>query len=147
MAVIRKSALVRYSPEAMFDIVDDVESYAQFLPWCGNSQVLSRDDDQVTAMVEIHHSGIRKAFTTRNLRQKNKMIEMELIDGPFKHLHGFWRFNSLADDACKVSLDLEYEFSNKLLGMAIGPVFSQIANSLVDAFCLRAETLYGKNNQ
>ena len=144
MSVINKSALVTYSPDRMFQIVDDVDAYCSFLPWCGDSKVLSRDDDEVHAMVEINHSGIRKKFTTRNLLQKDKMIEMTLIDGPFKHLHGYWHFAALGEDSCKISLDLEYEFSNRLLSMAVGPVFSKIANTLVDSFCQRANELYGK---
>ena len=144
MAVISKSALVNYPAIEMFNIVDDVDAYPQFLPWCGSAKVLSRDKDEVKAMVEINHSGIRKSFTTCNHLQQGKMIEMELVNGPFKHLHGYWRFDSLAEDACKVSLDLEYEFSSKLLGMAIGPIFSQIANTLVDSFCRRADALHGK---
>ena len=145
MAGISKSALVSFSPADMFQIVDDVDAYPQFLPWCGGARVNSRNDDQVEAMVEINHKGIRKEFTTRNFLQKDKMIEMELVDGPFKHLHGFWRFDPLGDDACKVSLDLEYEFSNKLLSMAVWAVVGQIANSLVDGFCPRANFLHGKN--
>lgn len=127
----------------MFDLVDRVPDYPEFLPWCGGAEEFSRDEDEVKASVTISHSGINKAFTTRNRLQKNKMIEVELINGPFKHLHGFWRFESLSDNACKVSLDLEYEFSNKLLGMAVGPVFNQIANSMVDSFCQRADRVYG----
>ena len=95
------------------------------------------------ATIEISHSGIRKSFTTLNRLQPGKIIEVQLIDGPFKHLHGFWRFEALGDKGCKVTLDLEYEFSNKLLGLAIGPVFSQIANTFVDVFCKRAESIYG----
>jgi ribosome-associated toxin RatA of RatAB toxin-antitoxin module len=144
MTVINKSALVNYPAIEMFNIVDDIDAYPQFLPWCGSAKVLSRDKDEVKAMVEINHSGIRKSFTTCNHLQHGKIIEMKLINGPFKRLHGYWRFDPLAEDACKVSLDLEYEFSNKLLGMAIGPVFSQIANTLVDAFCQRADALHGK---
>lgn len=144
MTTISKSALVNYSPVEMFDIVDDVDAYPQFLPWCGSASVISRDKDEVKAMIEINHSGIRKTFTTLNHLQHGKMIEMELVNGPFKLLHGFWRFHQLGENACKVTLDLEYEFSNKLLGMAIGPVFSQIANTLVDAFCRRADALHGK---
>ncbi|MDH5327780.1 MAG: type II toxin-antitoxin system RatA family toxin [Gammaproteobacteria bacterium] len=143
MPSISKSALVPYTAEQMFEIVDDVEAYAEFLPWCGGSQVLSRDEDEVKASVEIAHSGIHKTFTTLNRRQCGKMIEMQLIDGPFKHLHGYWRFSSLGEQGCKVSLDLEYEFSNKLLGLAVGKVFSQIANTLVDSFCKRADALHG----
>lgn len=143
MSVINKSALVHHSAADMFALVDDVSSYAEFLPWCGGSEELSRNEDEVKASVVIAHSGLNKAFTTLNRLQKNKIIEMNLIDGPFKHLHGFWRFEPLDDDACKISLDLEYEFSNRLIGMALGPVFSQIANALVDSFCQRAEAVYG----
>ncbi len=142
MPSISKSALVTYSASEMFALVDDVSLYKEFLPWCGGSEELSRNENEVRASVTISHSGLNKTFTTLNRLQNNKMIEMELIDGPFKHLHGFWRFDPLAEDACKISLDLEYEFSNMLLGMAIGPVFSQIANSMVDSFCLRAEAIY-----
>lgn len=143
MPNISKSALVPYTAAQMFDLVDKVSDYPEFLPWCGGSEELSRNEDEVNASVTISHSGINKAFSTRNRLQKNKMIEMELVNGPFKHLHGFWRFETLSDSACKVSLDLEYEFSSKLLGMAVGPVFNQIANSMVDSFCQRADKIYG----
>ena len=144
MTSINKSALVHHSAADMYRLVDDVAAYPEFLPWCGGAQEITRNNDEVKASVTIAHSGLHKAFTTRNLLQKDKMIEMHLIDGPFKHLHGFWRFESLAEDACKVSLDLDYEFSSKLIGLALGPVFNQIANTLVDSFCQRAEALYGK---
>lgn len=143
MATIAKSALVQHSADKMFALVDNVAQYKEFLPWCGGSEELSRTDDVVKASVMIAHSGLNKKFTTLNRLQKNKIIEMNLIDGPFKHLHGFWRFEALSDEACKISLDLEYEFSNRLIGMALGPVFSQIANTLVDSFCQRAEAVYG----
>lgn len=143
MPTIKKSALVEFKPQHMFNIVDDVDKYPEFLPWCGASSVISRSEDEVKATVEISHSGIKKSFTTLNRLQPGKIIEVQLIDGPFKHLHGFWRFDPLGDNGCKVTLDMEYEFSSKLLGLAIGPVFSQIANTLVDAFCKRAESLYG----
>ena len=142
MPNISKSALVTHSASEMFALVDDVSSYKEFLPWCGDSEELSRNEDEVKASVTISHSGLNKTFTTLNRLQNNKMIEIKLINGPFKHLHGFWRFDSLAEDACKISLELEYEFSNMLLGLAIGPVFSQIANSMVDSFCLRADDIY-----
>lgn len=142
MASIAKSALINHSAAEMFALVDDVSAYAEFLPWCGGSEELSRDEDEVQATVVIAYSGLNKAFTTCNRLQHNKMIEMSLIDGPFKHLHGFWRFDALSGEACKISLDLEYEFSNRLIGMALGPVFSQIANTLVDSFCKRAEVVY-----
>ncbi len=143
MANISKSALVNYCAAEMFALVDDVSSYEDFLPWCGGSEELSRDEDEVRASVMISHSGLNKTFTTLNRLQKNKMIEIKLIDGPFKYLHGFWRFDALSDDACKILLDLEYEFSSKLVGMVLGPVFNQIANTLVDSFCQQAEVVYG----
>ena len=143
MTTINKSALVAYDASDMFNIVDDIESYPEFLPWCGATSVESRSEDEVQASIEISHSGINKAFTTRNRVQKGKMIEIQLVNGPFKHLHGFWQFKKLGDSGCKITLNLEYEFANKIMSLAIGPVFSQIASSLVDAFCKRADELYG----
>lgn len=147
MPVINRHALVPYSAAEMFALVDDVEAYPQFLPWCRSARVWNRDDDQVRASVELAKGAIQKSFTTLNRLQHNKMIEMRLIEGPFHHLEGFWRFDNLGtgdDRACKVTLDLEYEFSSALLAMTVGPVFNQVANKLVDAFCQRAETVYGK---
>jgi ribosome-associated toxin RatA of RatAB toxin-antitoxin module len=106
--------------------------------------VLSRSEDEVRATLEIAHGSLRKSFTTRNRTQMDKMIEMRLEEGPFRHLEGFWRFDVLGEQASKVSLDLDFEFSSKLVGLAMGPVFSQIANSLVDAFTKRAVQVYGK---
>ena len=104
----------------------------------------SRDDDEVRASVELAKGAIQKSFSTLNRLQHNKMIEMRLVEGPFHHLEGFWRFEALGEGSCKVSLDLEYEFTSRLLKMAVGPVFNQIANTLVDAFCARAVEIYGK---
>ena len=128
----------------MFALVNDIESYPAFLPWCRSARVLSRNQDEVRATLEMVKGVVRKSFTTCNRLQPNKMVEIRLLDGPFRRLEGYWRFEPLREDACKVSLDLEFEFSNALLRATIGPVFNQIANSLVDAFCKRAEELYGK---
>jgi len=144
MAIINRSALVRYSARQMYALVDDIDAYAEFLPWCKSSTVLSRDEDEVRATLELSRAGIHKTFSTCNRLQPGKMIEMRLLEGPFKHLEGFWRFERLGDEACKVSLDLEFEFSNKILEVTLGPVFNQIANSLVDAFCERAVVSYGR---
>jgi len=143
VTTINKSALVPYKAEVMFALVDDIETYADFLPWCESTSVFSRTEDEVRATIDISHAGLKKSFTTCNRNQKNKMIEMRLLEGPFRHLEGFWRFEELGDEGCKVSLDMEFEFSNKLIGLAFGPIFSQIVNSLVDAFCKRAKDLYG----
>lgn len=144
MPVINRSALVPYSAAEMYALVDDIETYPRFLPWCRSAQEWSRGEDEVKASIELHRGGIHKTFTTLNRLQKDKMIEMRLVEGPFHHLEGFWRFEALSPAASRVSLDLEYEFSSHLLRLAIGPVFSQIANTLVDAFCERAAELYGK---
>jgi ribosome-associated toxin RatA of RatAB toxin-antitoxin module len=144
MPTVSKSALVSHSAADMYGLVDDVEAYPQFLPWCGGARVISRNEDEVHAGIDIAYGAVRKSFTTRNRLQKNKMIEVRLVEGPFKHLEGYWRFDALSESACKVSLDMQYEFSSKLIGFAVGPVFSQIANTLVDSFCQRADALYGK---
>lgn len=143
MTTISKSALVSYSPEQMFKLVDDIEAYADFLPWCGNAKEIMRDENTVEASVLISHSGLNKEFTTRNSNTQFSKIEMHLLNGPFKNLDGVWLFEPLGQSACKVSLNLEFEFSSKIIGITLGPVFSKIANSLVDAFIKRAETVYG----
>jgi ribosome-associated toxin RatA of RatAB toxin-antitoxin module len=144
VTTINKSALVTYSPAQMYALVNDIESYADFLPWCRSSSILSQDADEIRATIVIAHGSLNKAFTTCNRLQRDKMIEMRLEEGPFKRLEGFWRFDILGEQACKVSLDLEFEFKNRLVGMAMGPIFSQIANSLVDAFSKRAVEVYGR---
>lgn len=144
MTTINKSALVAYSAAQMYALVNDIESYKDFLPWCSGSTVLSQNDDEIRATVEISHGSLNKAFTTKNRLQRDKMIEMRLEEGPFKRLEGFWRFDILGEQACKVSLDLDFEFKNRIIGMAMGPVFSQIASTLVDAFSKRAVDVYGK---
>jgi len=143
VTTIRKSALVPYTAEQMYGLVDDIDAYSEFLPWCRSSRELSRSDDEVRASIEIAHSGLHKSFTTVNRLQYGKMIEMRLVEGPFKHLEGYWRFDGLGEEGCRVSLDMEFEFSNRLLGMTVGPLFTQIANSLVDAFIKRAKEIHG----
>ena len=143
MPNITRSALVPYSSEQMYQLVDDITSYKDFLPWCGESLEHKRDDSMVEASVTIAKGSIHKTFSTRNILQENEVIEMQLLDGPFKKLHGFWRFHSLDANACKISLDLDFEFSNRLVGMAIGPIFNQVANTLVDSFVQRAKSKYG----
>jgi ribosome-associated toxin RatA of RatAB toxin-antitoxin module len=144
MPVVHKSALLPYSAAEMYRLVNDVEAYPDFLPWCKSSSIISANQDEVNACLELSRSGINKSFTTCNRLQKDKMIEMRLVDGPFRHLEGFWRFEGLNDTSCKVMFDMEFEFSSKMLGFTVGPVFSQITSSLVDAFSKRAVEVYGK---
>ncbi|MCK5640049.1 MAG: type II toxin-antitoxin system RatA family toxin [Gammaproteobacteria bacterium] len=142
MTTIEKSALVPHSAQQMYALVDDIASYPDFLPWCKSTEILMRNEDEVRASVEISQGVLHKSFTTHNRMQQSKMIEMRLVEGPFSHLEGFWRFEVLGEQACKVRLDMDFEFSNKLIGMAMGPVFSKISNTLVDAFCQRAAQVY-----
>jgi ribosome-associated toxin RatA of RatAB toxin-antitoxin module len=128
----------------MYALVDDIAAYPQFLPWCTATRVLSRNEDEVHAIINLARGGVQKAFTTCNRLQKNKMIEIRLVEGPFSHLEGFWRFTALTDQHCKVSLDMDFEFSNKLVELVFGPVFNQIANTLVEAFCKRARQIHGQ---
>lgn len=144
MTVIHKSALVPYGADEMYALVADIESYGKFLPWCGGARIVARDDNSVTAAIDIAYQGVRKTFTTRNRLEPGRVMEMQLVDGPFKSLQGLWRFEELEERACKVSLHLEFEFSNRLLAFAVGPVFSSIANSLVESFQLRAVEVYGR---
>ena len=145
MTLISRNALVPYSVEEMYQLVDDIESYAEFLPWCKSTDVMSRDENEVTASIEIARGALNKSFTTLNRMQRNKIIEMRLVKGPFKHLEGFWRFDALKDaSASKISLDLDFEFESKIVAFAAGSVFNQIANSMVDAFCKRAVEVYGE---
>jgi ribosome-associated toxin RatA of RatAB toxin-antitoxin module len=127
----------------MYALVDDIESYPEFLQWCRSARVISRDHDVVTAKLELAKGSLHKEFTTRNRLMPGKMIEIKLVEGPFHHLEGFWRFEALREDACKVILDLEFDFNSKMVGLVVGPVFNQVANTLVDAFCKRASDLYG----
>jgi ribosome-associated toxin RatA of RatAB toxin-antitoxin module len=143
MAVVHKSVLLPYSAEQMFALVDNIEEYPKFLPWCGGAEVKLRDGDHVVATLSINYHGIKQTFTTENRNNSPHTINMALVEGPFKHLDGTWEFKSLRADACKIEFRLHYEFSSRMLEHIIGPVFSMIANSFVDSFCKRAEQVYG----
>lgn len=146
MTAIHRSALVPYSAQEMFDLVADIPAYPVFLPWCGGARVLSRENDAVIAAIDIAYSGIHKTFTTRNLLQNGKMMEIRLLDGPFSFLQGFWNFTALDQRSSKISLDLEFEVANKLVSVVLTPMFSSVANQLVDSFHRRARALYGERS-
>jgi ribosome-associated toxin RatA of RatAB toxin-antitoxin module len=142
---IHKTAIVPYSAEQMYVLVNDIETYPQFLPWCKSASILSQNGTHIVASIAMGISGLEKSFTTNNVLEPNNSIEMRLLEGPFSHLHGFWKFQQLGHDGCKISFDMQFEITNKLLKMTLGPVFSKIVNSLVDAFVKRANELYGKS--
>jgi ribosome-associated toxin RatA of RatAB toxin-antitoxin module len=141
---IDRSALVPYTQDEMFALVSDVDSYPDFLPWCCGAQTLSHKGDQVDARIEFHVGGVKKSFTTRNRHVNHAAIEMQLLDGPFSALEGRWEFVPLGTDGCRIALQLQYDFSSKMVRLATGPVFGQIANSLVAAFQKRAVEVYGE---
>ena len=143
MPHVNKNALVPFSASEMYKLVADIDAYQDFLPWCGDSEVLTREDNVVVGSVTISKGGVNKSFTTENTQYENSLIELKLVDGPFKKLEGFWRFDELKEGACKVSLELEYEFASKILGLVIGPVFNQVANTMVDSFVKQARVAYG----
>jgi ribosome-associated toxin RatA of RatAB toxin-antitoxin module len=146
MTIITRSALVLYSPDKMFDLVNDVESYPSFLPWCRSSTVVSKADDEVVASLDLAKGGIHHVFTTRNTLTHNETIKITLVNGPFEHLEGLWQFDMIGDNqGCRVTLNMDFEFSNRIISMALGPIFTQISGSLVDAFCKRAQDIYGNN--
>ena len=145
MSHIERNALVYYSPAEMNQLVNDIGSYSAFLPWCKSSTVLEESENEMTASVEIARGVLNKTFTTCNTLTLNQRIDMALVNGPFKKLHGYWFFESLkTESACKVGLVLDFEFDNALMSIAARPIFTQIANSLVDSFCKRAAEVYGE---
>ena len=146
MPVIKREAFIPYTAVEMYDLVDAVERYPEFVPACKSANILSRDEDEVHATLNFASGAISKSFTTRNRLQKHKMIEIKLVNGPFKHLEGFWLFEHEGETHCKIILDLEFEFSNKLLSLIFGPVFHQVTSTLVDVFVKRAQKIYGDRN-
>jgi ribosome-associated toxin RatA of RatAB toxin-antitoxin module len=127
----------------MFVLIDDVEAYPEFLPWCNDTEVHKRTDNVVDATLELHKGSLSNHFTTRNTRREFETIEIALIGGPFRVLQGGWRFTEIGEEGCKVTLELEFEFENKLIDMMFGAFFEDTCNSLVDAFTKRAQVVFG----
>lgn len=142
MQRVKKSVLVPFSAAEMFALVDGVEHYPTFLPWCGGTQVLETHAEGKTARIDIDYHGVRAHFTTDNVNRADESIVVTLRDGPFRHLHGEWRFRALAPDACKIEFELAYEFATHLLERVVGSVFGHIAETFIDAFVRRAESLH-----
>ena len=144
MASVQKSVLVPHSAAQMFELVERVEDYPRFLPWCGGATILERTAQETLVRIDINYHGVRAHFTTANRNRPPERITIELRDGPFRHLDGTWQFHALAAAASKVELELHYEFATPVLGRLIGPVFGHIAHTFIDAFVRRAEAVYGK---
>ena len=146
MPVIQRSTLVPHPAEAMFDLVADVESYPEFLPWCGGAREIERTDAAQVASVALatRLPGIGRAqFTTRNRLHRPERIDVELVDGPFRHLRGTWRFVPLGEDGCRAELEVDFEFASRLVGRALAPGFRRACDTVVDAFVRRAAAASG----
>ena len=146
MAMVEKSVLIERSAQQMFDLVDDVEGYPGFLPWCSRTRVEVRDEKKTVATLHVNYRSVKTHFTTENEKEIPLSMSIKLVDGPFRRLEGIWYFKPLTDNACKIEFRLSYEFSSKVFEKVIGPVFSQIANTFVDAFVMRANQFYGVSN-
>ncbi|MEO4046186.1 type II toxin-antitoxin system RatA family toxin [Pseudomonas sp. CAU 1711] len=140
---IQRSALLPYPAQALYDLVNDVASYPQFLPWCSASEVLESGEGEMRASLTVAKGNISQRFVTRNRLVPGQSIRMQLQEGPFSQLQGVWEFKALGDKACKISLDLTFDYAGPLVKATLGPLFTQAANTMVDAFCQRAKQLYG----
>ncbi len=143
MTQVNRSALVLHTAEQMFDLVNDVRNYPQFLPWCASTEVISEHDEELVATLNLSKGGLKYSFTTRNRLQRPDRMEIALVEGPFSSLRGIWVFTPLSDEASKVELTMDFEFKGKLTGMAMSKVFSSVATTMVDAFVNRADQIYG----
>lgn len=141
MHEISRFELVPFAPEQMFELVRDIESYPEFLPWCRTAKILRSTEQGVVATLSIAKGKIEHSFTTENRNAPNSQIEMRLVDGPFKQFHGFWRFEQI-ESGCKVALNLRFEFASKILAIGLAPVFKVITGTMVEAFRDRAFLVY-----
>ncbi|MBY8232209.1 SRPBCC family protein [Vibrio fluvialis] len=142
MKQVSRSALVSFSAYQMFHLVNDVARYPEFLPGCSGSRVIEASSEKMVASVDVSKAGISKTFTTSNELNYGESIIMNLVDGPFRTLRGGWYFTPLDEQACKVELKLEFEFSSKMIEMAFGKVFNELTSNMVNAFTKRAKQVY-----
>ena len=143
MALVEKTVLIEHTPAQMYALVDDVERYPEFLPWCARTALRFRDEHKTVATLHIDFLSVKSHFTTENMKDFPTEMRMKLVDGPFRSFDGTWHFKPLGDTACKIEFRLSYEFSSKLFEKIIGPVFSRIANTFIEAFVQRAAQVYG----
>lgn len=143
MALVEKSVLIMRTPEQMFALVDRVEDYPKFLPWCGGTELLARTASVTAARIHINYHGIKAQFATENAKDAPHWMNIAFREGPFRRLDGGWRFIRLGEAGCKVEFRLHYEFSSRLLEKALGPVFGHIVDTFVDSFVKRAQHIHG----
>lgn len=144
MVEINRTALLPYPAEQMFDLVNDVAAYPEYMEGCTGSEIIEQSDSHMVARLNLAKGPLKHSFVTKNTLVQGQSIDMGLVEGPFKRFEGHWQFIALDNNACKVSLDLRFDMSSKLLGGAAKKLFSGLGNSLVDSLCQRAHQLYGK---
>lgn len=143
MTHIQRSALLPYPARHLYDLVNRADRYPEFLPWCSRAEILHETDTGMRARLTVAKAGMTQAFTTLNALIPGQRIELRLEDGPFSELHGVWEFKALGEHACKISLDLHFNYAGPLIKATLGPLFNQAANNMVEAFCQRAKELHG----
>jgi ribosome-associated toxin RatA of RatAB toxin-antitoxin module len=143
MRTVERSALVPYSPQQMFALVQDIERYPEFVPWVAGATVLSRSAAEVVGRLEMQRAGFRETFTTRNVLHPPQRMELKLVQGPFKSLDGQWTFEPIADRGTRIQLRMRFEFANPVAALLLSSTFEKSCNQLVDAFVARARTSYG----
>lgn len=143
MKRIARSAIVEHAAAAVYAIVEDIESYPEFLPWCYAARVHERQSGRTVATLTVGMRAIRQSFTTENVNRPGESIDLQLVKGPFKKFAAAWRFTPLGTHAAKIEFSMEYEFSSRALGKALEPLFDKMADTMVGAFSRRADQLYG----
>jgi ribosome-associated toxin RatA of RatAB toxin-antitoxin module len=143
MKRIARSAIVEHAAAQVCALVEDIESYPSFLPWCRAAEVRERGPQAVVATLTVGIAGLSQAFTTRNESRPPAAIDMQLVEGPFKRFAAAWRFHELSADACRIEFSMEYEFASRMLARMLEPLFDKIADTMVDAFARRAHQVYG----
>lgn len=143
MQVVERSAIVTFTTAQMFELVNDVGRYPEFLPWCTGARVESTSDTERLASIDVSRGVLRTAFTTRNTLKKDANILMRLVDGPFRSLVGEWRFDAIGERGSRVTFRVEFEFKNRLTAAAFGAAFETLCGTIVDAFAVRAQKIYG----
>jgi ribosome-associated toxin RatA of RatAB toxin-antitoxin module len=143
MKKISRSAIVEHSAAEVYALVEDIEAYPKFLPWCREARVHERAPAETRATLTVGMSGLRQSFTTRNENRPGEAIDMRLVEGPFREFTASWRFSPLSASACRIEFSLQYEFSSRALGRLLEPLFDRIADTMVDAFARRADEIYG----
>ncbi|MFT0212133.1 type II toxin-antitoxin system RatA family toxin [Pseudomonas sp. F1_0610] len=140
---IERTALLPYTALQMYELVNDVQRYPEFLPWCAATSLLESSETALMASITVAKLGVKQTFSTRNEMIPGEQIRLSLVDGPFSHMTGIWTFKALNESACKISLEMDFDYKGMLIKATLGPLFTQAANTMVDAFCARAKQLYG----